>query len=387
VRVFPGLLRGGLLAYALQKRSAAILDRETQMKTVKNLSFVLALALGAIATGCASDSPDDGGEGGGGGGGGGGEGSDDAPRPMDPTGKYEMVSTFDIATNAPGKVGEVTNAFINMTDGAADPAEWIIEQIIAKTTNSTLKSILTQAKPFVAGYLNDRLLQIAPDFVDTVIQVGNDFGQMARNFGLNETLEVAGGNGAFTANVTALGVKFKVDTIESDILFADHSIANVSAANVTLGLDATGKLDIGEHKLPLSYGKVLRIGLDEMIIPAVNPTATDLPSLLAALVDCNAVGTAINNALVSQFGFGGGASTWAAACTAGLAYGATTIYAKIDAIDSSALEFGLTGVAKAVDANKDSKVDTIQTGKWTGTLSYSGTPAPLSAATFTGSRM
>jgi hypothetical protein len=354
---------------------------------IKNFSFAFALALGAVAAGCASDTPDPGGEGGGGGGGGGGEGSDDAPRPLDASGTYQMASTFDIAANAPGKVGEVTNAFINMTDGAADPAEWIIEQIIAKTTNSTLKNILTQAKPFVAGYLNDRLLEIAPDFVDTVIQVGNDFGQMARNFGLNETLDVTGGAGAYTGTVTALGVHFKVDNVESDILFADHSIANVTAANVTVALDATAKLDIGEHKLPLSYGKVLRIGLDDMIIPAINPSATNLQTLLASLVDCSAVGAAINNALVSQFGFGGGASTWAAACTAGLQYGATTIYSKIDAIDSSALEFGLTGVAKAVDSNNDRMVDRLQTGKWTGTLSYSGTPAPLADATFTGSRM
>jgi hypothetical protein len=355
------------------------------MKTVKNLSFVLALALGAVATGCAADSPDDGGEGGGGGGG--GSGSDDAPRPMDASGKYQMSSTFDIATNAPGKVGEVTNAFINMTDGAADPAEWIIEQIIAKTTNSTLKSILTQAKPFVAGYLNDRLLQIAPDFIDTIIAVGNDFGQMARNFGLNETLDVTGSGTTYTSTVTALGVHFKVDNVESDIAFADHSIAAVTAANVALTLDATGKLDIGEHKLPLAYGKVLRLGLDTVIIPSLDPTATNLNTLLAHLVNCAAVGQAINDALVQQFGFGGGAGTWATACTAGLAYGSQAVYTKIDSIDSSALEFGLIGVAKAVDSNKDSKVDTIQTGKWTGTLSYGGTPSPLAAATFTGSRM
>jgi hypothetical protein len=353
------------------------------MKTAKNLSFVLALALGAVAAGCASDSPDDMG----GGGGGDSSGSDDAPRPMDATGTYRMASTFDIATNAPGKVGEVTNAFINMTDGATDPAEWIIDQIIAKTTNSTLKNILTSAKPFVAGYINDRLLELAPDFVTTILQVGNDFGQMARNFGLNETLEVAQGGGAYNATVTALGVHFKVDNVESDIMFADHSIANVSAANVAVSLDATGKLDIGEHKLPLSYGKVLRLGLDELIIPAVDPSATNLQTLLADLVDCTAVGTAINDALVDQFGFGGGASTWAAACTAGLAYGAQTLYSKIDAIDSSALEFSLVGVAKAVDSNKDSMVDTIQTGKWSGTLSYANTPAPLAAATFTGTRM
>jgi len=354
------------------------------MKTVKNLSFVLALALGAVATGCAADSPDDGD---GSGGGGGGSGSDDAPRPMDASGKYQMASTFDIATNAPGKVGEVTNTFIAMTDGAADPAEWIIEQIIAKTTNSTLKNILTTAKPFVAGYLNDRLLQIAPDFVVTVLQVGNDFGQMARNFGINETLEVSGSGTMYTSTVTALGVHFKVDNVESDIMFADHSMAAVTAANVALTLDATGKLDVGEHKLPLSYGKVLRLGLDEMIIPSINPSATNLQTLLASLVNCQAVGQAINDALVQQFGFGGGAGTWQTACTAGLAFGSQAVYSKIDSIDSSALEFGLVGVAKAVDSNKDSKVDTIQTGKWTGTLSYGGTPAPLSAATFSGTRM
>jgi hypothetical protein len=354
------------------------------MKTIKNLSFVLALAMGAVA-GCAADSPDDGGEGGGGGGS--GSGSDDAPRPMDATGKYEVASTFDIATNAPGKVGEVTNAFLDMTDGAADPAEWIIEQIIAKTTNSTLKNFLTTAKPFVAGYLNDRLLQIAPDFVDTIIAVGNDFGQMARNFGLNETLEVSGSGTTYTSTVSALGVHFKVDNVESDIMFADHSIAPVSAANVAVTLDATGKLDIGEHKLPLAYGKVLRLGLDTVIIPSLDPSATNLQTLLAGLVNCAAVGQAINDALAQQFGFGGGAGTWQTACTAGLAYGSATIYNKIDSLDSSALEFGLVGVAKAVDSNQDSKVDTIQTGKWTGTLTYGATPSPLAPATFTGTRM
>ena len=132
--------------------------------------------------------------------------------------------------------------------------------------------------------------------------------------------------------------------------------------------------------------EVLRIGLDTVIIPAVSPTATNLQTLLADLVDCQAVGSAINDALVDQFGFGGGAGTWATACTAGLVFGSQAVYSKIDGIDSSALEFGLVGVAKAVDTNGDSKADKLQTGKWTGTLSYANTPAPLSTATFIGAR-
>jgi hypothetical protein len=354
------------------------------MKTVKNLSFALALALGVTAAGCAADSPDQVQDPGGGGGGG---GEDDAPRPTDATGRYQMTSTFDLATNMPGKVGTVVNAIIDATDDPDDPTAWILDQIIAKMSSGTLKSLLQGAKPFVAGYLNDRILQLAPDFVTSMVQLGNDFGQIARNFGLNETLEVAKAPADYNGVVAAYGVKFKVDNVETDILFSDHQMQPITAENVAVALDATGKLTIGEHMLPVSYGKVLRIGLDEVLIPMIHPTAQDLPTLLTSLVNCQAVGQAINDALVSQFGFGGGAGTWATACTAGLQYGASVIYTKIADIDSSALEFQLTGVAKAIDNNKDGKVDALQTGKWSGTLAYGGNPAPLAAATFIGSRM
>jgi hypothetical protein len=359
------------------------------MTTASNLSLALALAFGfgIATTGCAADSPDDGMGDDGTGGGGDEGGGDDAPRPMDAAGKYQVRSTFDIATNAPGKVGEVSNAIIQMTNDSTDPTDWILEQIIAKMEPGTLKNFATSAKPLVAGYLNDRLLQIAPSFVGKIVKLGNNFGQMTQNFGLNETLEVAHGGGAYNATVAAIGVHFQIDNVDSDVMFADNSVAAVTASNVAVGLDAYGKLDIAEHKLPLSYGKVLHLGLDQAIIPALDPQATNLNTLLTHLVNCQAVGVAINDALVEQFGIGGGAGTWQAACVAGLNYGAQQIYSKIDAIDSSALEFGLVGTSKAIDANHDGSVDTIQTGKWTGTLSYGGTPAPLASATFNGTRM
>jgi hypothetical protein len=100
------------------------------------------------------------------------------------------------------------------------------------------------------------------------------------------------------------------------------------------------------------------------------------------------VGQAINDALVSQFGFGGGAGTWQTACSAGLQVGAATVYTKIDSIDVVRARVWSHRCCEGVDSNKDSKVDTIQTGKWTGTLNYGGTPAPLAeGATFSGARM
>jgi len=348
----------------------------------KNISIALALALGAsMAAGCAtSKNGDDDGSGD-------GTGSDDAPKSMDATGKYQVSSTFDIQANMPGTVGDVTRQFVAATDDPTDPTKWILDQIIAKMSSGALKSTLTSIEPFVAGYLNDRLLQIAPDFVDTMLQIGNDFGQMAKGFGLNETLDVAGSANAYNGTVTATGVHFKIDNVENDIGFAEHMLPPVAATNVKVGLDVTGKLDIGEHKLPLSYGKILRIGLDEMIIPMIDSSATDLATLFQHKVNCVAVGQAINDAIASQFGYGGGAGTWQVACVAGLQYAAQNIYNKIAAIDSSALEFDLTGVAKGLDTNKDGKMDKIQTGAWSGTLGYAGTPAPLASATFIGARM
>jgi len=353
--------------------------------TTKNFGFALFLALGAAA-GCADDPKANPG-GGGGGGGGEGSGSGSSATPMDATGKYALVSTYDIATNMPGTAGDVVNTIIAATDDPADPTQWVVDQAIAQMPNGTLKNTLKGIEPFVVGYLNDKVLSFAPDFVTTFKQVGDDFGQMAKKFGVNETLDVSKSGTDFMAVDTAVGIHYKIDTIETDLAFADYQMQNVVVQGVGVTLDQTGKLTIASHKLPLSYGKILHLGLDNVIIPAVDPNATDIATLLADLIDCNQVGQYIDDAMYSNFGFDlGNASTWAAACSAGLQFGAKTIYDKINGIDGSALEFDVEGTAKAVDTNADHKVDTIQTGKWSGNLVYGGTPAPLSTATFTGTR-
>ncbi len=348
----------------------------------KNLSLSLALALAAVATGCAADSPDQDDDGGGGGGGG-----DDAPQPLDASGRFQLRSNFDLATNAPGKAGEVTRAIIDATDSPDDPTGWIRDQIIAKLPSGTYKNVLTSSKPFIAGYLNDRLLDLAPDFVSTMVQVGNDFGQISKNFGLNETLEITKAGADYTSMHTVLGAHFKIDNIESDHMFADFNTENVVAPNVGVTLDQAGKLGIADHKVAVSYGKILRIGLDGAIIPMIDPTAANLGQLLQHKVDCVKVGLAVRDAIASVIGYGGSASTYQTACNQGLLLGASVIYAKITAIDSTALEFGITGTAKGIDKNNDRQVDSILTGAWSGNLSYGATPAPLAGATFYGERM
>jgi hypothetical protein len=134
--------------------------------------------------------------------------------------------------------------------------------------------------------------------------------------------------------------------------------------------------------VPLAYGKILRIALDEMVIPMIDPSAVTVEDLLKDVVNCKNVGKYVYEAVEI-----GSASTFETACLAGLKAGSNAIYAQLAKVDSVALEFGLTGIAKGVDKNKDGKLDQIQTGAWAGTLSYAGTGAPLARGTFTGERM
>lgn len=340
------------------------------MKASNRFALVFALALGA-ATGCATDPgtmP-----------GGDDDGGDDQPKPLDPTGTYTMHSTFDLATNMPGTAGNVINSIIAATDDQDDPTAWIVDQIIAQVPEPA-KSALNAGKAFVVGYLNDHLLDLAPDFVTTMVHVGHDFGDIARHFSLNETFEVSRVGNEYVAVHTVTGAHFKLGTQDRDYSLVTYHLPNVIVTNVGLTMDANGQLTISSHKVSLPYGKLLRLGLDAAIIPLLDSTAHTLNELLAHKVDCQKVGNAIGDAL------GFGASTFRTACTTGLNAGANFVYSKVDAIDGSALEFSLSGNAQARDQNNDRRIDAIQTGTWGGTLTYAGSPTPLIPATFFGER-
>lgn len=347
--------------------------------TNRSLPLLLAASLGALGA-CAADAPSsptnpgstDPGTGGGDTGGSGAV-------PLTAEGRYQLASTYDIATNMPGTAGAVINGFISATDDPDDPTRYILDQLIAQLPDGTLKNVVSGAETFVAGYLNDRLLSVAPDFVTRILDIGDKFGQVAKHFGTIDTLEIAA-NGTATHTVT--GIHFKVDTEELDFLFKDYGIADVKVTGVAVTLDATGKLTLADHKVPLKYGALLHLAVDNVIVPMIDPAAVNLSDVLHDAVDCTNVGQYVYDALSI-----GSPSTFEAACNAGLTFAASAIYAQIDRIDGSAFEFGINGTAKAVDKNHDGKADVIQTGKWGGTLSYAGTPAPLANATFTGTRL
>ncbi len=338
------------------------------------------MVLAAALAGCATDKGDDVGPGGG------GTGGDPTPpppppEPLDGTGTYRIHSTFDIAENMPGAVGSAVNGLIDATDDPDDPMKWVLDQAIASMSPGTLKDLLVAAEPVLAPTLNDQLTSLAPGFVDTLDTVGQDLADIAKHFGLSEKLVVVQNDQTYQGTMTADGVELQVAGQPYNLKFADHQMDDIVADGLAVSVDATNTFTIGRHTLPISYGKVLVLALDAAVIPAIDSNASNLGELLNDMVDCQAVGQQMADAI----GIGGQA-LWAGACISGLDLAADQMYAQLEGIDSSALEFVLDGKATAVDTNADRKVDRLDNGTWLGTLGYGGTDAPLGPATFVGAR-
>jgi hypothetical protein len=346
------------------------------MKTA-TLSCALALSLFGCADSTKAGDDDTGGDGD-------GSGSQE-PQPdpeMDAQGTYRINSTFDIATNMPGGTGSFINGLIDATDDPDDPMSWLVDQMLAQMADGTIKDILVGVKPFVIGYLNDRVTDLAPGLVGTIDELGDRMNDLLKEFGVNEKLWVNLVDQTLMGQITADGVRFKIAGTTTDLLFAQHDIDDVIVPDVLVTLSMQSKVGIGEHTLSLPYGKIVRLGLDAAVIPMIDSTATSLTDLLDNVVDCAAVGQQVSNAL----GFGAPA-LFQGACLAGLDAAADAVYEQIAASDTK-LDFHLIGSARGIDLNNDFKLDELSSGTWAGSMHYSGTPAPLGMpAMFVGKRM
>jgi hypothetical protein len=350
-------------------------------KTMKFIHAGFAFALCTFALGCSNDAsasqPTDVGD---------GIGSDaDGEPPLSADGRYLVRSRFDLARHLPGNVGIVVDVILSATDDANDPVGYIYDRVVDGMSDGIIKSALRAAGPLVTGYLNDRILEVAPDFVPRMVVLGHRFGQLARTLGTISELRIASSSwGTFSTHIVN-GVEFTLSDsgvlLERQFRFVDHGIADIRADHVVTTLDPSGELSIDPHIIAVSFGQLMKIGLDEMIIPLLDREAHNLNELLRSLVDCHQVGLAVFTALHL-----GTVATFESACSRGLDAGADFIYDKIADIDSSALQLELSGFATAVDRNRDGATDDLEPGIWTGTVRYATTPVPLGTATFTGRR-
>ncbi len=308
--------------------------------------------------------------------------------PLDATGRYSVQSQFDIVGGLPGTAGDVVNGFLQMTDGPYDPATFVLDLVMEEVDSGFIEDLIDAARPALDGILNDLIKSYSPDIVLTLLDIGDKLGQITREFGIVSTLDVQviGGieGDELGATHVITGVKFRIDGTDYAFALADYGMENIVVEDVPVLMANETNLTIGEHSFTLSYGSLIMLALEQVIIPSIDPFATNLNELLEGLVDCTAVGVEIADFI----GFGS-PGLYEGACEIGLAAASSEIENQIRSIDGAGLVLTVSGDAKPQDTNTDRKVDVLFGGLWEGTISYAGTPAALVRPdnTFRGERM
>jgi hypothetical protein len=313
------------------------------------------------------------------------DGDGDPTQPLDVTGTYQIDSRFDLISGMPGTVGAVANTFIAMTDDPYDPATWLIDTVLDKWDGGFVEDLIEGARPGLDAMVYDKMMEVAPDLVDQLVEVGDRFGQVAREFGIDSTLEVVGDSGdGLSATHTAMGYHFAINGTEHAYTLDELERDPVAVEGIGFEFDGTS-VSLSSHSVPLQYGGFLAMVLDDVIIPQVHPGAHDLGDLLESLIHCDAVGQRIYDQLgVASPG------VFAGLCTMGLETGAGFVMNKLVSIDEEAqVTLNIAGTAHAADLSGDRRIDSLSSGEWTGAIDYLGSTGNLleDANTFTGQRM
>lgn len=293
--------------------------------------------------------------------------------PTSPAGVFEIVSRFDV--RVPPAAAPVIAALAEASDGPDDPTRYLVDHMIATLPDGPVKALAIQVAPYLAGYLQQRLVEIAPRLAPGLGAISNGLSRIAGQLGMIETLRIDAGGAAIR---TITGARFELGSTATTVGLAEAGLADIATTTRVL-LDATGHLTIARHAHRLPYGALLRLGLDRAVAASVEPSAHDLASALGALVDCDRL-----SALLASYIGLGSPVLYRTACLAAMTAIASELDDCIAAIDDAALGLEVAGAATGVDLDGDGTMDELRAGTWAGSLTSSASREPIDAASFTG---
>ena len=222
-----------------------------------------------------------------------------------------------------------------------------------------------------------------------LLAFGNGFGDAAQRFGLKSELAITKKpDGTYVAKHTVKGIFFFTDAgghrQRQDVDLAEMSMDYVVAENVPVTRTGDTAITIGDHALPVSYGRALVYMVRNIVIALIDPWARNLTEFLQDIVDCDSLGEKI----ADEVGFGS-AGIYSSACNTALAFAGNYLEGKLGEVGGTATGFKLHGSARIQDSNSDKKVDKIVGGEWEGRLDIGPDAATLARPrqTFLGNRM
>ena len=300
---------------------------------------------------------------------------------MDIRGTYNVESSFDVANGLPGTVGDVVNIIVDMTDDPFDPATYLIDTFDNGGNISSFRPLVDQV---VFNLIDDN----APGFINDLLQLGSDFGDVVKNFGVVSTIEISGdsidGTGMKAVH-TVTAYQFNLDGETHIFTMDDLNVDEEVITDIGVTYDnMTGVALFETHEVPLRYGAFLVLALEEIIIPRLDPDSRSLNQYLFGLIDCTAVGQAIFDQ-VDIFD----PDNWRNACQVAVEAVASIIIEELREIDElGQVKLVIDGKTRMRDPSGDGLADEMTRGNWAGTMDYLGTMGPLAegANPFSGTR-
>ena len=314
--------------------------------------------------------------------------------PLATVGTFDVSSRYELTGGLPAAATDALRTIVEMTDDVNDPAAWLLDRALEGIDSGFALDVISNLRPALDAQLNHVILTNAPDFVATLVEFGDELGQVARKFGVASQLDISAvtmPDAALVGRHAITGVTYTIDEESYDFTAAELELGASVAQGIAVQLIAGTRVEFGEHTLPFDYGQMLAFAVDRVIIPRLDPSSSDLGDLLASRVNCHRVGDEVYEAVVESVGdlFGLISSGLIeSACVSGIDAAANAILEQLTDVGGAGSALVIQGDVRVADTNLDHKVDALRTGLWAGVLHLAGGDAPLVKPhqTFTGTR-
>lgn len=272
-------------------------------------------------------------------------------------GRYEVVESFDVTEGLPTALDMTLRILHGLAD---DPASFVVEFVRdLDSVPGWVESVLDfgPSRAVVIGLLRDVLSRVhLPGYVTELLDLGRDLDIALADMTLAGELEFPEpnefGEGMGTHSLRSMRVPVDGMIVERNI-----------SATTEVQIQVASTITLPEHSLDVSFGQLVEIILNDVLLPRLPGSPDNLGDLVSGLLDCRAIADSL----------AGDSSTTASVVNSVCELGSTFIGAYLEDQITSLWSFetlNLQGTADLEDTDGDYDRDVIRNGmstaRWTG---------------------